>query len=134
MERIIFFPVPPTKSRDSGNPAEAGEAVPFPPVAAAPPSQKPKPAPFVPPAPEAVRAYVLEKAGQLPTGERERLAERFYNYYQANGWKVGKNAMKDWQAAARNWILNHNEHGHYQQPAAADRRHVSRDKDYHEPL
>ena len=33
-------------------------------------------------------------------------AEKFFNYYQANGWKVGKNPMKNWQAAARNWILN----------------------------
>lgn len=29
--------------------------------------------------------------------------ERFYNYYQANGWKVGKNPMKDWKAAFRMW-------------------------------
>ena len=29
--------------------------------------------------------------------------ERFYNYYEANGWKVGKNQMKDWQAAFRMW-------------------------------
>ena len=28
----------------------------------------------------------------------------FYNYYLANGWKVGRNPMKDWKAAARNWV------------------------------
>ena len=27
----------------------------------------------------------------------------FYEYYQANGWKVGKNKMKDWRAAFRMW-------------------------------
>ena len=30
-------------------------------------------------------------------------AERFVNYYEANGWRVGKNAMKDWKAAVRTW-------------------------------
>jgi hypothetical protein len=30
-------------------------------------------------------------------------AEAFFDYYQANGWKVGKNSMKDWRATARNW-------------------------------
>lgn len=30
-------------------------------------------------------------------------AQRFMDYYTANGWKVGRNAMKDWKAAARNW-------------------------------
>lgn len=30
-------------------------------------------------------------------------AQRFTDYYTANGWKVGRNAMKDWKAAARNW-------------------------------
>jgi len=34
-------------------------------------------------------------------------AEKFFNYFQSNGWKVGGRApMKDWQAAARNWKLN----------------------------
>lgn len=30
-------------------------------------------------------------------------AEQFYDYYESNGWKVGKNAMKDWKAAVRTW-------------------------------
>ena len=30
-------------------------------------------------------------------------AESFFNYYEANGWKVGKNQMKDWRAAFRMW-------------------------------
>jgi hypothetical protein len=32
-------------------------------------------------------------------------AEPFFLYYQANGWFVGKAKMKNWQAAAKNWIL-----------------------------
>jgi hypothetical protein len=27
----------------------------------------------------------------------------FLDYYESNGWKVGKNPMKDWKAAIRNW-------------------------------
>ncbi|WP_298633419.1 phage replisome organizer N-terminal domain-containing protein [uncultured Veillonella sp.] len=30
-------------------------------------------------------------------------AEQFYDYYKSNGWKVGKNSMKDWKAAVRTW-------------------------------
>jgi hypothetical protein len=33
-------------------------------------------------------------------------AEKFVNYYTSNGWKVGKNPMKSWGAAANNWITN----------------------------
>lgn len=27
----------------------------------------------------------------------------FFDYYESNGWKVGKNQMKNWKAAARGW-------------------------------
>lgn len=30
-------------------------------------------------------------------------AERFVDYYTANGWMAGRSRMRDWQAAARNW-------------------------------
>jgi hypothetical protein len=34
-------------------------------------------------------------------------AERFYNYYTSNGWLIGgRTKMIDWNAAARNWMLN----------------------------
>jgi phage replication O-like protein O len=32
--------------------------------------------------------------------------QHFFDFYEANGWKVGKNAMKDWKAALRNWKRN----------------------------
>jgi hypothetical protein len=58
-------------------------------------------------------------------------AEKFYNYFQSNGWKVGGRApMKDWQAAARNWLLNADKF------TGKGIRTVSfsPDKDYAEPL
>jgi hypothetical protein len=40
-------------------------------------------------------------------------AEKFYDYYESNGWKVGKNKMNSWKAAVRNWLKRSNQ---YQQP------------------
>ena len=37
-------------------------------------------------------------------GSTKAEAERFYNFYESNGWRVGKNKMKKWKAAAANWI------------------------------
>lgn len=34
---------------------------------------------------------------------------KFFNYYESNGWKVGKNPMKDWRAAIRTWEKNSTE-------------------------
>ena len=46
---------------------------------------------------EQVREYAAKAGLNLD-------AERFVDYYTANGWKVGgRTPMKDWQAAARNW-------------------------------
>lgn len=30
-------------------------------------------------------------------------AKRFVDYYNSNGWRVGRNPMKDWKATCRNW-------------------------------
>ena len=32
------------------------------------------------------------------------IAQNFFNYYEANGWHVGKVKMKNWRAALRKWI------------------------------
>ena len=32
--------------------------------------------------------------------------EYFYHYYQSNGWRVGKNPMRDWKAAVCAWETN----------------------------
>lgn len=51
---------------------------------------------FSPPTVDEVRAYCTEKGYALD-------ADRFVDYYTSNGWKVGKNHMKDWKAAVRSW-------------------------------
>ena len=38
-------------------------------------------------------------------------AEKFFNYYEANGWRVGKNPMKNWKAAAAGWNTRAKEYG-----------------------
>lgn len=54
-----------------------------------------------PPDIPSVHSYFLEQKSS------EIEANKFYNYFQSNGWKVGgKTPMQDWQAAARNWMLN----------------------------
>ena len=37
-------------------------------------------------------------------------AQKFFDFYTSNGWKVGRNSMKDWQATARNWMNNNKPH------------------------
>ena len=46
-------------------------------------------------------------------------SQKMWDYYEANGWRVGKNPMKNWQAAARNWMKNANKfrtNGYGKQP------------------
>lgn len=45
---------------------------------------------------------VVEKSFSIP--EATKIANDFFNHYESNGWKVGKNAMKNWKAALTNWI------------------------------
>lgn len=35
--------------------------------------------------------------------ENNLSANGFFDYYESNGWKAGKNPMKDWKAALRGW-------------------------------
>ena len=47
--------------------------------------------------------YACEKLN-----DKDALAftEKFHAHYEANGWKVGRNQMKDWKAAVRKWDLS----------------------------
>lgn len=51
---------------------------------------------FARPSLEEVKAYCEERKNKIDP-------EHFIDYYEANGWKVGKSSMKDWKAAVRNW-------------------------------
>lgn len=54
---------------------------------------------FTPPSVEEVKSYCAERKNNVD-------AQRFVDYYTANGWLVGKNKMKDWRAAVRTWERN----------------------------
>ena len=41
-------------------------------------------------------------------------SQAFLNHYDSNGWKVGRNSMKDWQATARNWATRQSGFGNQQ--------------------
>ncbi|MDD7260781.1 MAG: hypothetical protein PUH34_11355 [Eubacteriales bacterium] len=62
-------------------------------VEAALPPTRPR---FSPPSVEDVAAFCQEKGYMIDP-------ERFVDYYSSNGWKVGKNPMRDWKAAVRAW-------------------------------
>lgn len=53
---------------------------------------------FSPPGLGEIEAYFAEKGGTAAQ------AERFRDFYESNGWKVGKNPMKSWKAAASGWM------------------------------
>lgn len=55
--------------------------------------------PFIPPTVEEVQAYCRQRHNAVNP-------QRFVDYYTANGWMVGRNKMKDWQAAVRTWEKN----------------------------
>lgn len=46
-----------------------------------------------------IKQYCIERKNNVD-------AQHFYDYYESNGWKVGKNSMKNWQAAVRTWEKN----------------------------
>ena len=51
---------------------------------------------FVKPTLEEVAAYMREKGYAVD-------AEAFWNYYESNGWRVGRSAMKSWKSACVTW-------------------------------
>ncbi len=54
---------------------------------------------FKKPTIEEIQAYCDERNNGID-------AERFYDYYESKGWKVGKTPMKDWKASVRTWERN----------------------------
>ena len=54
---------------------------------------------FVKPTIEQLKEYMTEQG-------MNDIAENWLNHYEANGWMVGKNKMKDWKASVRTWKIN----------------------------
>ncbi len=85
---------------------------------------------FIIPKPNEVEEYFASQ--KFPSVE----AAKFYNYFQSNGWLVGgRTKMKDWKAAARNWMLNAKKFaaGKSVKPTAKH-LHATTAKNYNEPL
>jgi hypothetical protein len=59
--------------------------------------------PFQKPTLEEVTAYCKERQNQVDP-------QLWIDHYSSNGWKVGRNPMKDWRAAVRTWEKNWNGH------------------------
>ena len=59
---------------------------------------------FVPPTVQEVSEYCAERGNNVDP-------EHFVAHYESNGWKVGRNSMKDWKAAVRSWERRMLEHG-----------------------
>jgi hypothetical protein len=103
MEKVLNDRKDYVKSRLSnldGNPTREPHmgASPFPspsPIPLASPSPKVRGV-FTPPTLEEVKAYCKERNNSIDT-------EKFIAYYESNGWRVGRNPMKDWRAAIRTW-------------------------------
>ena len=51
---------------------------------------------FTKPSLDELTSYIKEKNLNVD-------AEKFIDYYESNGWKVGRNPMKDWKATCRRW-------------------------------
>ncbi len=59
---------------------------------------------FVPPTPEEIKAYCLERRNQVD-------ANKLFDFYTANGWVQGKGKpIKDWKACVRTWESNSDSH------------------------
>lgn len=69
---------------------------------------------FTPPTVDDVRAYCEERANNVDP-------DRFVDFYSAKGWMVGKNKMKDWKAAVRNWERDSSRPQQPQQKFGGDR-------------
>ena len=83
---------------------------------------------FIPPKLEETKAFFREQKSTIQN------AEMFQNHFDSNGWLVGgKTKMKDWKAAARNWILRSNEFKK-KNISNTSRLNVNESKNYDIPL
>lgn len=60
---------------------------------------------FITPTIDEIKTFLNEQEYET---DIDRYADRFYNFYESKGWKVGKEKMKDWKAAIRGWLSRDN--------------------------
>ena len=53
--------------------------------------------------PKFVKPSILEISNYCKEQNYTLDSNHFYDYYESNGWLVGKSKMKDWKATVRNW-------------------------------
>jgi len=56
---------------------------------------------FIKPTSKEVYDYMVENEFEFAKVE----SEKFINFYETKGWKVGRNAMKKWKSAVANWMF-----------------------------
>lgn len=61
-----------------------------------PDKEKEKVKRFAPPTLDEVKDYIWQQGYSVD-------AEQWFNYYESNGWMVGRNKMKNWQACIAQW-------------------------------
>ena len=84
---------------------------------------------FSPPSMNDVIEFFKEKKSN------SQQAEMFFNHFESNGWKVGgRTKMKDWKAAARNWIMRSADFAGAKNQPKPNRLNVNQNKNYGEPL
>ena len=84
---------------------------------------------FSPPSMNDVIEFFKEKKSN------SQQAEMFFNHFESNGWKVGgRTKMKDWKAAARNWIMRSADFAGVKNQPKPNRLNVNQNKNYGEPL
>lgn len=66
---------------------------------------------FQPPTVEEVRSYCTERGNNVDP-------QTFVDFYEAKGWMVGSNHMKDWRACVRTWEKNRVDRGRGKQNPA----------------
>jgi len=54
---------------------------------------------FTPPSVKEIEDYLIEKKVLSP----KENAQKFYNFYDAKGWMIGKNKMRNWKSAINTW-------------------------------
>jgi hypothetical protein len=72
---------------------------------------------FTPPTVEEVAAYCTARGNSVDP-------QAFVDYYTSNGWRVGRNAMKNWKAAVHTWEKN--EYGGKRAPLGSRGRTVAK--------